>query len=209
MGSLMKRNFNRPRPEAPGDRRLFVDLAIHQVFKNHGHRRQPALMDHYKANPLTVSRNVIDLWAKSHTTADVLAAATLIEGGLTDPSTYRLMPKDVPKPAMSLTAQGQVAVGQTVVYHSKDIISLTAGVFTLALSRLLTYFDHNIRFAFGADEHTSGEWADRLGVLRTHFESIGISRRRHEGHQFLEKGVRKGYSIFVTVSFDVYHDVWQ
>jgi len=177
MSSLMKRNFNRPRPEAPGSRRKFVVSCVTSAVRQFGHKRASLLVAHYANNPITVSSEVITMWAQTHTRADVLASATLLETQELDPSVYRLMPKDVPKPTMNLTAQGAVAVGQTIVYHSKDIIALTAGVFTLVVSRLLTLFDDNIRFAFGPDEHTSGEWADRyLDLPGTYVTEIDVPK---------------------------------
>lgn len=161
MGALMKRNFNRQAAEVPGDRLKHVQLSIQKVLHNYGVCSWRELVGFFSANPIVPGMETLSLWADKHTESDVKAAAAILTNKLTDPSCYNAMPKAQTKPILDLTAQGSIAVGQTVVFHSKDVIAISVGIFTLVLERLLLLFPSSIRFAFGADEHTVGEWADK------------------------------------------------
>lgn len=160
MGALMKRNFNRQAAEVPGDRLKHVQLSIQKVLHNYGVVSWKELVGFFAAYPIVPGMETLSLWADKHTESDVKAAAAILTNKLSDPSSYNAMPKAQTKPILDLTAQGSIAVGQTVVFHSKDVIAISVGIFTLVLERLLLLFPPSIRFAFGADEHTVGEWAD-------------------------------------------------
>jgi hypothetical protein len=162
MASLIKRNFNRPRPEIAGDRGVFAREVVRHVVKKYGRRDTDELLATFALMSITVSREAIEVWAEKHPVADVIAACTMLESAVyPNPSTYRVMPKSSGKPPRSTGAASSLTVGQTVVYHTKDMIALTVGMFTLALTRLSALFNDNIMFATAADEHNCGIWADK------------------------------------------------
>nr|QED42898.1 hypothetical protein [Uromyces virus A] len=160
MNALMKRNFNRQASEMSGDRRFHVRTSILNVLSQYGIESWRELVAYYMSMPISPGIETLNIWASKHTESDVKAASTIMANKIADPSNYNAMPKNQAKPILDLTAQGSLAVGQTVVFHSKDIISLSVGIFTLALERLMLLFPTSIRLAFAADEHTIGQWAD-------------------------------------------------
>jgi hypothetical protein len=156
----MKRNFNRQAAEMSGDRLSHVRMSIFNVLTLYGVSSWRELLAFFNSMTISPGIETLELWASKHTESDVKAASAIMTNKLADPSMYNAMPKNQAKPILDLTAQGSLAVGQTVVFHSKDIISLSVGVFTLLLERLMLLFPTSIRLAFAADEHTVGQWAD-------------------------------------------------
>uniref|UniRef100_A0AB74UQC0 RNA-dependent RNA polymerase n=1 Tax=Austropuccinia psidii associated ssRNA virus 2 TaxID=3367765 RepID=A0AB74UQC0_9VIRU len=163
LASLMKRNFNRPRPELLGKHEEFVTITVSESLKKYGVKHYSNLMTTMQLHPISPNEATLELWRKQHTEDELKAAAAIItgHGALNKPEDYNLMGKGVAKPTLDGTAGEMILVGQTVVFHPKDVIALTVGMFTIVLERLLSLFPDSIRFAFGADEHTSGEWADK------------------------------------------------
>lgn len=169
MASLIKRNFNRPRPEVAGDRAMFAKSVVRDVLKQYGRSDYEDVLGMYALQPIVASKEAVEVWAEKHTVADVVAASALLDAKVfPDGRYYQLMPKSTGKAYCSTEAAALLTVGQTVVFHTKDIIALTVGMFTLALTRLTALFNDNIIFATASDEHSSGKWADKylgMGII--------------------------------------------
>jgi len=90
-----------------------------------------------------------------------------------------------------------------VVFHAKDQIALMVGFFTVLLERVLLLLPSSIRFAFSADEHTSGQWAD------TYFAVEGAHRYEFDVPKYDKSQDMQCYEamaammLFVGVTEDV------